>query len=176
MELEEIPMVTNDKYWLYEKNDIIYNKYKVILSQEQKDEITYKYLVENEGDGSHGLEKGKWMLYFNNENIDEKWKLAKKLYNDDKLYGITSMKCSTNKKNERANDENTKVIILYCDDSYNKDYIMKIGKNLYKNFNYTNVFYYKLDSQTSIGTIATGSKKNHLYKFNYIQDIDECLL
>ena len=176
MNKEKLPMNTINEPWIHERNENIYHKYNVILSQEQKDEITYKYLVENEGDGAHGLEKGKWMLYFNNENIDKKWKLAKKLYNDDKLYGITSMKCSTNGKNERANDENTKVIIFYCDDSYNKDYIMKIGNNLYKKFNYTNVFYYKLDSQTSIGTIATGSKNNHIYNFNYIQDRDECLL
>ena len=109
---------------------------------------------------------GKWMLYYNNEDMNLKWSYAKKLYSEKNLTGVISMKCSTNYKNPRASCLETGVIILYCSDSENEEYIINIGKIILNMFNYKNqkYIYYKTDGQTSQGTIATGEKVNHKYK------------
>ena len=109
---------------------------------------------------------GKWMLYYNNEDMNLKWSYAKKLYSEKNLTGVISMKCSTNYKNPRASCLETVVIILYCSDSENEEYIINIGKIILNMFNYKNqkYIYYKTDGQTSQGTIATGEKVNHKYK------------
>ena len=108
---------------------------------------------------------GKWMLFYDKSKINDAWVKATTLYRNDELDGVTSMKCSTSYNNPRANDDNS-VIILYCNNSHDKETIMNTGKNILKLFEYEekDSIYYKTDEQTKDGTVATGSKKNHTYK------------
>ena len=45
---------------------------------------------------------------------------------------------------------------------------MNIGRKILEGLNYTEqkIIYYKTDTQTREGTVATGSKKNHTYKLD----------
>jgi hypothetical protein len=108
---------------------------------------------------------GKWMLFYNKQSMNENWILAKKLYRENKLDGVVSMKCSTLYKNIRASPDDH-VIILYCNNSNDEEIIMNIGKKILVLFNYieSQTIYYKTDEQTMEGTIATGCIKNHTYK------------
>jgi hypothetical protein len=134
-----LPLEVDDSPWLYERKNEINNQLN---------------------------DPGKWMLFYTKELLNEKWKLARELYNDNKLTGVVSMKCSTNFKNPRASSENNGIIILYCENSKNEEVILNIGKNILEKFYYENsqMIYYKTDLQTYEGTIATGSKQNHTYK------------
>lgn len=118
--------------------------------------------------GDHGFKSnqniGKWMLFYLNEEIDTMWEKIKKLYDEDMLNGIDTMKVSTSKPNPRSSDPNKKVIIAYSSGS--EQDIMDTGRNLMEQMQYETDMYYKLDSQTSGGTIATGQKKNHKYKIS----------
>lgn len=72
---------------------------------------------------------GKWMLFYAKHLMNEAWLIVKKLYRENKLEGVTSMKCSTSYENPRASTSDG-VIILYCKNSSNEEQIMKIGKNI----------------------------------------------
>lgn len=114
-------------------------------------------------------EGGKWMLFYDKNEIDEKWKIIKSYYNEGKLKGIRSMKVSTNKENSRASDDNS-VIICYCGPADDEKSVMAYGKNLVDIMEYQNsgqrFCYYKSDKQTDEGTRSTGSKVNHKYSIN----------
>lgn len=118
---------------------------------------------------------GKWMLFYEKKLFNEKWNIATKLFRQNKLKNIISMKCSTNCNNPRASSPNEGVIILYCDTD-NKFDIINAGNNILKLFNYDKPMYYKTNKQTREGTIATGSIKNYTYylkpKCNFIDDSD----
>ena len=109
---------------------------------------------------------GKWMIFRPKEDIENIWEKAKKCYKSNSLNGVTHMKCSTRKDNERASSENTGVIILYCPDSHNENHIKRIGTKILEIFPCTDneYIYYKTDEQTLAGTRATGQDKNYLYK------------
>ena len=110
--------------------------------------------------------------------MNEAWVLAKKLYRENKLDGVKSMKCSTAYENPRASQLDEGIIILYCSNSSNEETIMNIGKKILEMFDYKEkqIVYYKTDLQTREGTIATGSKKNHTYKlFNTLYK-GKCLI
>jgi hypothetical protein len=111
---------------------------------------------------------GKWMLFYKRKYIDEKWNLFKKLYDDNKLYGVCSMKVSCANENPRAST-NDHVIIFYCD-GVETD-ILKAGNILVSYIGeYTQPYiYYKSNSQTDGGTRATGQTNNHLFKINVIE-------
>ncbi|KAL3079908.1 hypothetical protein niasHT_038425 [Heterodera trifolii] len=50
-------------------------------------------------------ESGKWMMFFEKgRELDDHWDMAKRLYNEGKLDGITSMKVSTAFDNPRASN------------------------------------------------------------------------
>lgn len=108
---------------------------------------------------------GKWMLFYDINEMNEKWKLAKQLYRENKLKGVISMKCSTNMKNPRASCHSSGIIIMYCNNSNDEYYIKNIGENIINNFNYTYnpYIYYKTDKQTREGTRTTGKQKNYTY-------------
>ena len=84
-----LPLEVSDTPWLYE------NKYHSVSVEET----------------------GKWMLFYDNSLMNESWKMAKKLYRDNKLDGVTCMKCSTAYENHRASTLYEGVIILYCNKS-----------------------------------------------------------
>ncbi len=52
---------------------------------------------------------GKWMLYYDNENVDSAWCKAKGLYRAGALKGIISMKVATAMGNPRASGKDKKV-------------------------------------------------------------------
>ena len=106
---------------------------------------------------------GKWMLFYDKNLMNEKWSVCKTLYKESKLNGVFSMKCSTSYDNSRASSKNG-VIILYCNNSEDKETIMKIGENIKRLTSYPQTMSYKTDEQTRIGTRATGNKINHIYK------------
>jgi len=107
--------------------------------------------------------------------FNEKWKIATKLFRQNKLKNIISMKCSTNYNNPRASSLKEGIIILYCHTD-NKFDIINAGNNILKLFNYDKIMYYKTNEQTAKGTKATGSIKNYTYylepKCNFIDDSD----
>ena len=85
---------------------------------------------------SIGENTGKWMLFYDKSSMNEVWISAKKLYRENKLYGIKSMKCSTAYENPRASTLDDGIIILYCNNSSNEEEIMNIGKKILEMFNY----------------------------------------
>ena len=115
-------------------------------------------------------ESGKWLLFYDKNELNNKWKIFKELFDKKLLDGVMSMKCSTAYKNSRSSNDIDGVLILYCHG--NEEQVMKISQNLvqyiiddYKG----NYIYYKTDDQTFKGTIATGSKKNHTYKVDLMK-------
>jgi hypothetical protein len=119
---------------------------------------------------------GKWMLFYPKIELDSKWKELCILFNENKLYGILSMKCSTGLKSERSNSDDG-VIILYCNNSDNKDEIMNIGKSIIpyiQDYSYKTI-YYKTDVQTRSGTVSLGISNNHTYTLNVDKPV-VCLL
>lgn len=136
------------------------------------------WLYENNNEGAKSVDTGKWMLFYDKSLMNEAWVLAKKLYRENKLDGVKSMKCSTAYENPRAATLDEGIIILYCNNSSNEETIMNIGQKIIEMFDYKEkqIIYYKTDLQTREGTIATGSKKNHTYKlFNTLYK-GKCLI
>lgn len=142
------------------------------------DVIDSPWLYENNNEGTKSVDTGKWMLFYDKSLMNEAWFLAKKLYRENKLDGVISMKCSTAYENDRASTLEEGIIILYCNNSSNEETIMNIGKKIIEMFDYKEekFIYYKTDLQTHKGTIATGSKKNHIYKFFNTLYKGKCLI
>ena len=143
------PILIDDDFWIYEQNKEYYPfKRKNI---------------------------GKWMLFYPKNKLNKYWQQMRHLYNDGKLCGVVSLKCSTNKENPRSSDNNYGVIILYCTNSENEDMILEIGRNILKYANYNkyakySYIYYKTDAQTLLGTRFNGQKRNYTYKLYAIND------
>ena len=118
---------------------------------------------------------GKWMLFYPKISIDQKWVEFCHMYNINQLNGIIGMKVSTNKINDRSSDIHNGVIILYCNNSSDKNHIISVGKNLLlylKDYIYSTI-YYKTNTQTSCGTRAIGQTTNHLYKLSILNKSDQ---
>lgn len=111
---------------------------------------------------------GKWMMFFNKNVLDDKWKEACRLFYGNHLIGIHSMKVSTGYSNPRASNNSSRVIIFYCGPCNDEAKMIEYGKNLLNVFPYREnpYMYYKSDSQTQGGTKATGQKVNSLYKLS----------
>lgn len=134
------PCSEEEFFWIIEKNESIFNK------------KTLKNI-------------GKWMMFYDKKNINEKWNLAKKYYKKGLLTGVLSLKVSTAKRSSRAQDKNTRVIIFYCNKSHMGHRILKIGKKLSKKMNYNCKMYYKTDQQTAEGTRSLGVENNFKYSY-----------
>ena len=147
------PMSVNNNPWLYER-----------LNKEAKNKII-------QGDDSEVRKSsfggtGKWMLYFQKDQMNLSWELARQLLKTEQINGVRSMKCSTGFTNPRSSCSETGIIIFYCNNSDNEQYIIQIGKNILDLFKYKEqkYIYFKTDEQTEMGTIATGNKTNSKYK------------
>lgn len=110
---------------------------------------------------------GKWMLFFPKNVLNDYWQILCNHFDNNKLKGIEMMKCSTAKENARASNKDEGVIILYCNGE--EKHIMKCGKRILRRIDYskyakTPYIYYKSNNQTTIGTRATGIKKNYLFR------------
>ncbi len=137
------PISIDDYPWIYEEN--------IIYEPTSRENI------------------GKWMLFYPKNKLNKYWQRMRKKYNKNKLNGVISMKCSTNMYNPRSSDNNYGVIILYCNNSNNKDKIIEIGYKILKYANYKKYakyshIFYKTDEQTFSGTRSTGQNKNYNYK------------
>ena len=128
--------------------------------------IKHDYWIYESNGSIPSVKTGKWMMFFNEQTINQKWKIAVELFRMKRLPGIVSIKCATALKNPRASSD-IKVIIFYCNKSNETERIMKIGYNLVNKLDYQKNLFYKTDMQTLNGTRATGSKKNYLYKIEY---------
>ena len=128
-------------------------------------EITDSYWVYHGISSIERKDVGKWMLFYPKSKLDSKWAEFCGLYDETKLPGILSMKCSTSLKSSRSSNDGEGVIILYCNNSSNKTEILNIGKRLVLYIqDYPNkTIYYKTDKQTRIGTKAIGTITNHTY-------------
>ena len=136
------------------------------------------WLYEINNDSVKSIDSGKWMLFYENSLMNGAWNIAKKIYRENNLYGVNSMKCSTAYKNPRSSTLEEGVIILYCNNSSNEEIIMNIGKKILEMFDYKErqIIYYKTNLQTREGTFATGIKKNHIYKlYNHLY-MGKCLI
>lgn len=131
------------------------------------DTVDFPWLFENSRENKkYKKDTGKWMLFYKNSLINDAWLKAKKLYKDGHLEGVKSLKCSTSYQNPRSSDIDSKVIIFYCDDSYDEKKIMQVGDIIVRKMQYEQreYVYYKSDLQTSMGTRATGQRKNYMYR------------
>ena len=108
---------------------------------------------------------GKWMLFYPNRMMNSKWSNMCKAFDSGKLTGVIGMKCSTALLNPRSSNPDEGVIILYCNNSADRDSIMEIGHRIALHlYDYPRpVIYYKTDAQTHVGTIATGATNNSTY-------------
>jgi len=124
--------------------------------------------------------RGKWLLFFEKQNMNQQWKQVKELFRNGRLDNVEYIKCSTNYVSEKTPSNNLGVISFYCVDSDDKNKILSIGNNIIQLLNYTNMeyIYYKTDDQTKFGCRTTGSSYNYLYKicnilYNNDQFIDD---
>ena len=109
---------------------------------------------------------GKWMMFFELEDLNEKWSLAKRCYKEGKLNGIIRMEVSTMFENPKRSPGQHGVILFYCGPSSNEKLMKRYGRNLLKHIPYQNKtkkLTYKSSYQSVLGTRATGNKSNHLY-------------
>lgn len=137
----EIPSENNTKYWIYHKKD---NKYE---------------------------ENGKIMFFYKKgDALDSNWHIMVDKYNQNLLEGIKSMKVSTNLINPRAIDDETGVIICYCNQNNAEKACINILK--YITYFYTCI-YFKTNKQTQLGTCSTGQKYNHTCRILNPQNIDK---
>ncbi len=141
-----LPLDVFNDPWLYESNNYIHHSEGTKLFE--------------------GEDVGKWMLFYNKRDLNDKWLFAKTLYRENKLIGVEAMKCSTNYDNPTSSNPENGVIILYCSESSNKDKIINTGEVILDMFNYkdSQYIYYKTNLQTYQGNRMSGSKKNHTYK------------
>ncbi|XP_018013056.1 uncharacterized protein LOC108670118 [Hyalella azteca] len=112
--------------------------------------------------------RGKWMLFFLHEYMDDMWAKAVELYSAGELPGIVSIKTSTAAPNVRSGETEYGVIRFYCGPYDDRERVLQYGLKLIEKMQYfSNNFgfaAYKTDEQSKIGTKATGAKKNYLYR------------
>lgn len=119
-------------------------------------EVYWIYAKREEGSYPKSLGKsGKWLIFVNNENIDEIWKKIKKA-TEEGLLGDSS-KVATAKPNPNATNPYTKVICVYTYDWSDKD-VMRIREEL-RNIGITQKLPYKSDEDTLAGKYTVKGDK-----------------
>ncbi|XP_018013053.1 uncharacterized protein LOC108670115 [Hyalella azteca] len=112
--------------------------------------------------------RGKWMLFFNHDYMDDMWAKAVELYSAGELPGIISIKTSTAAPCERSGTTEYGAIRFTCGPHRERERVLQYGQQLVKKMRYFNTGFgfvaYKTDAQSVIGTKATGAKKNYLYR------------
>ena len=110
---------------------------------------------------------GKWMMFFEIKDLDEKWNLAKRCYRERKLNGIMRLEVSTMFDSPKRFPGQHGVILFYCGPCSNEELMKDYGRNLLIHIPYPNstgMLSYKSFSQSVLGTRATGNKSNSLYQ------------
>ena len=109
---------------------------------------------------------GYWMMFFDKDKLDEKWKLCLEKFKNRNLNGICKLSVSgNNSKSPIAFSKG--VIIFHVLANETEKNIINYGENLLKHIDYTNTkdyMYYKTLKQTYNGCTMTGSPINHEYK------------
>lgn len=90
---------------------------------------------------------GKWLCFFNHDEIDKKWALVKEKFNKNNLGSVIGMKVSTVEQNH-GHREKDLVIVFYCNNSSDKESIIKTGNIIKEEMNYNKNMYYKTNLQT----------------------------
>ncbi|XP_018013059.1 uncharacterized protein LOC108670121 [Hyalella azteca] len=111
--------------------------------------------------------RGKWMLFFENESMNDMWAKAVELYSAGELPGVISIKASTAAHCARSSDPSCGAIRFKCGPHTDRELVLQYGQQLVKKMGYSDSFgfvAYKTDSQSKIGTKATGAIKNYLYR------------
>jgi hypothetical protein len=110
--------------------------------------------ISENNDKYHALKTGgKWMMFYDMKDIDQKWAQATNYYNQGLLPGIHCLKASTNFKYNKNQDEKPKegVIMFYCGSPQDKAQVMLYGTELIKLLDYrhnSGHMYYKSDEKT----------------------------
>ena len=120
-------------------------------------------------------EGGIWMLFYPVSEIDEKWEMAKNLFDTGELRGVRGMKVSTAKYNPRTSDNTKRVLKMCCGPWTDERLMRKIGANVAQKTKYEDKYgymRYKTNEQTRGGTIATGQAVNHVYQIQVPRPIE----
>ena len=127
-----------------------------------------------------GHDHGKWMLFYDEEKLEEAWKKAKWLYDEERLDGIFALEVSTGAEGSfRYQKNGSGVIIFHCGPTSNEQKMVEYGEKVVNLMDYhfgsqrthghhPPLVYFKTDEMTSFGTRATGQIKNHLYKIKML--------
>jgi len=107
---------------------------------------------------------GKFMLFINKDELDEKWLIVKKA-TEDGLFGFDS-KCSTAKESPNAINDYQGVICIYTANIKDMGEIKCVEKNIRKIMNHTGVLHYKADIQTM-------AEPNGKSEFTYLYEFQE---
>ena len=118
------------------------------------------------------MDRGKWLLFYDKDKLDEAWQKAKDLFDHDELVGNSSMKVSTMKKNPRAFSATEGVIVFYCGPWNDTENMLTFGKNILDKMDYNFLsqdhhpftlpfFTFKTEVQSATGTRSLGQLKNH---------------
>jgi hypothetical protein len=121
---------------------------------------TAPWLYKNHHKPQSNLSMGKWLLFYDIDEINEQWLLVKILLDNNKLTGIHQIKCATAQPNPRGSGGRDRPIILHTE-SDDKNELLAIGRNIKKLMNVSERIYYKTDEQTLAGTRTTGQLVNH---------------
>lgn len=114
--------------------------------------------VENNKVKSHVTNRsGKWLLFFNLDQIDNMWKIIKNNVENGNLGPCA--KVSTMKNNPNK----IKVICVYSNNYKNTQDVTRIGLKLIELLNLSVTIHYKTDLQTQNGIYGP---KSYLYKIN----------
>lgn len=106
---------------------------------------------------------GKFMLFIDKNELDEKWKVVKKA-TEDGFFSYNS-KCSTAKENPNAIDTNKGLICIYTASIYDMEEIKRVERAIRKIINHDDTLYYKSDIQTMTEITNDKLKLTYLYKF-----------
>jgi hypothetical protein len=101
------------------------------------------------------VDVGKWMLFWPQALLAQKWQLICKAWDEGQLLGVIG--CSTEKPNPRNSNPAEGVIILYCNNSDDEEHIMEIGNRISLHlYDYPKpCIYYKTDVQPLAHTSTT---------------------
>ena len=108
--------------------------------------------------------QGKWMLFYQPEEINTKWNMLKNMYAENKLKGVVSMKVSTARPNPRSSSHHY-AVMLYTQGT--DDQLLITGRAIANTIGYQSpiesngYMFYKTDNMTALGTRATGRYLNH---------------
>lgn len=131
---------------------------------------------DSEDEGSDDGEDfgGYWMLFFSKDIIDDMWKRACQLLREGRFEGVNSILVSTSRRNPRATDHTTSVMLFHCEPWSDKTLMQCLGHHIavqMSYFNHKKYLYYKSNRMISCGSRATGRRINSLIRIPVPENI-----